>query len=213
MGAQASSGSKRWSYRTTQLPYLDTSWNITSAPLTLHPLATTTTAFGLGGWRVRFLHRYDPAVLSSPVLSRPVLSRPSINPVLSRCSFSPPAHPPAWWRHRIPDLHTSSGASRTVLSPRMTSACVWRWAPTTRWAAILFPWDDYITVCTGTSLPYQIRYYMCPLHSPHCSLFVARETLPPCPGRTSAFSLPAHMKQRIPTPTPNLDLLPCSSRR
>lgn len=122
----------------TQLPYLDdASWNITSAPLTLHPLATTT-AFGLGGSNGGFAFFID-MVLSSPVLSRPVLSRPSINPVLSRSSFSPPAHPPAWWRHRIPGLHTSSGTSRTVLSPRMTSACVWRWAPTTRWAAISFP--------------------------------------------------------------------------
>lgn len=58
----------------TQLPYLDdASWNITSAPLTLHPLATTT-AFGLGGWRVRFLHRYGP-VLSCPVPSCPIPSQ------------------------------------------------------------------------------------------------------------------------------------------
>lgn len=120
----------------TQLPYLDdASWNITSAPLTLHPLATTT-AFGLGGWRVRFLHRYGP-VLSSPVPSCPIPSQHQSCPVT--LFTQPPAHPPAWWRHRIPGLHTSSGTSRTVLSPRMTSACVWRWAPTTRWAAISFP--------------------------------------------------------------------------
>lgn len=75
----------------TQLPYLDdASWNITSAPLTLHPLATTT-AFGLGGWRVRFLHRYGP-VLSCPVPSCPIPSQHQSCPVTL---FIQPARAPA----------------------------------------------------------------------------------------------------------------------
>lgn len=120
----------------TQLPYLDdASWNITSAPLTLHPLATT--AFGLGGWRVRFLHRYGPVLLSCPVPSCPIPSQHQSCPVTL---FIQPARAPARLVEAShPRPAPSSGTSRTVLSPRMTSACVWRWAPTTRWAAISFP--------------------------------------------------------------------------
>lgn len=76
----------------TQLPYLDdASWNITSAPLTLHPLATTT-AFGLGGWRVRFLHRYGP-VLSCPVPSCPIPSQHQSCPVTLFIDIQPARAP------------------------------------------------------------------------------------------------------------------------